>query len=73
MRYELTDEELLAIHQDHLDFANREILRWEAEAESLPEEHKDGAKARLESMKQHKAATVAKAKETQKRLRLSDV
>lgn len=69
MRYELTDDELLAIQQDHLDHANREILRMEAEIEQLPERDRDktGHKHRLAAAKAHKEATVKRVKEIQKR------
>jgi hypothetical protein len=68
MRYELTDEELLAIQQDHLDHANREVVRMEAEVDAAVEgetehirNHREAVEARLKVARAHKAASVKKA------------
>lgn len=72
MRYELTDEEQLAIHQDQIDFALREQERLRMEIERA-KEHREGApkgatKSSLQAQLDSVAAAHAKVVERAKQL-----
>lgn len=75
MRYTLTDEELLVIQQDQIDFDLREIEALKAERERATEDVEAGAptraavQVRLDVVEAAHAKTVTKAKATEARVK----